>query len=132
MERTVEYLRECGVFFVAAADGGRPCVEPVGEAGLFDGAVYISVRRETALYRALKKNAAAEIAAMHPDKSWLSVTGRLAEDCRPEALAAMAESGRDTLSAVCVRDGDRAVFRIEGGRAVMHELIGRTQTWDLP
>lgn len=55
MERTVEYLRECGVFFVAAADGDRPCVEPVGEAGLFDGAVYISVRRETALYRALKK-----------------------------------------------------------------------------
>lgn len=132
MERTLEYLRECGVFFVAASDGTRPCVQPLACAGWFDGGVYVMVHRDTALYRSLARNASAEIAAVHPDKSWIAITGRLAEDCRPETAAALAESGKDALSAVYAGGGDDAPFRIEGGHAVLHEIIGRTQEWDLP
>lgn len=130
MERTLEYLEECGVFFVAAG-GERPCVCPLASACWYDGALYILVRRESPLYGALKKDAAVSIAAVHPDKSWLSVTGRLVEDARPEAAAAMQARAKDTLSAVYDGGGEGAVFRLEGGRAVVREIIGRTQEWTI-
>ncbi len=132
MDRTLEYLQECGVFFVAAADGGRPCVRPLSAVCLYDGGLYVMVHRSSALYGALKKNAAVEIAAVHPDKSRLLLAGRLAEDARPEAADAMRESNRDTLSAVYEAGGEaNAVFRLEGGRASLREVTGRTETWTL-
>lgn len=133
MDEVLEYLRECGAFFIAADRNGAPLAEPFREFCAFDGHICIMVDRDTERYQWLKEAPAVAIGAVHPDKSWISITGRLAEDPREEARRAMDESFRDTLTNVEVKkDSTMTVFRLEEAHAVIHEEIGSRQEWDLP
>lgn len=114
MVDAVEYLRECGVFFVAAAG---PHAAPFSTAAEFEGHLYVWIGKDSPVYAALAADPRAEIAAVHPDKSWLSISGRLTEDSRPEAAASAARC---------------APFRLERGRAVRHHIMGETEEWTLP
>lgn len=130
MDQTLEYLTECGVFFVAAAGPSGPHVEPLTRAGWYDGALYILVDRTAPLYRALRLHPEAEIAAVHPDKSWISIRGRLEEDLRPDAAEALLAGSRKRL--VVLEDRGDAPFRLTRGRAAVHALTGKRSEWTVP
>ena len=40
-ERRQEFLKECGVYYLATIDGDIPRVRPFGTAEIFDGHLYI-------------------------------------------------------------------------------------------
>ena len=128
MVDAVEYLRECGVFFVAAAG---PHATPFSTAAEFEGHLYVWIGKDSPVYAALAADPRAEIAAVHPDKSWLSISGRLTEDSRPEAAAALSEAAREGL-APAASAARCAPFRLERGRAVRHHIMGETEEWTLP
>ena len=89
------------------------------------------IGKDSPVYAALAADPRAEIAAVHPDKSWLSISGRLTEDSRPEAAAALSEAAREGL-APAASAARCAPFRLEWGRAVRHHIMGETEEWTLP
>ena len=50
MERTLELLRECGVFYLATMDGDQPRVRPFGAACIFDGKLYITTSNKKEVF----------------------------------------------------------------------------------
>lgn len=130
MDEVLEYIRECGVCVLASAAGGAPHAAPLTGVCAFEGHLYVRVDKHSAEYRYLKEDPAAEICALHPDKSWIRVTGCLTEDSSAGALRAMEESCRDTLSDFpAAAGGAMAVFRLGPARAEVHELIGTRREW---
>ncbi len=133
MDEVLEYLKECGVFFIAADKDGAPLAAPFREVCAFDGHICVMVDRDTERYQWLKGASAVAIAAVHPDKSWIRITGCLTEDPREEARRAMDASFRDTLTNVEVKeDSTMTVFFLTKAHAVVYEAIGKRQEWDLP
>lgn len=133
MREVLEYLKECGVFFIAADEGGRPGLAPFSEVCGFEGHIYIMAEKDTDTYRQLKASPLIAIGAVHPDKSWIRISGRLTEDDREAPRRAMQESCRDTLTNVEVKeDSAMTVFRLEAAHAEVQEAIGKRRSWDLP
>ncbi len=133
MDEVLEYLKECGVFFIAADKDGAPLAAPFREVCAFDGHICVMADRDTERYEWLKGASRIAIAAVHPDKSWIRITGDLAEDPREEARRAMDASFRETLTNVEVaEDSTMTVFCLTKAHAVVYEEIGKRQEWDLP
>lgn len=86
MQEVYDFLKECGVYYLATADGDQPRVRPFGTVDLFEGRLYIQTGKSKEVARQLKANPRAEICAFM-DGTWLRVAGRLIPDERVEAKA---------------------------------------------
>ena len=64
-----EYLRECGVFYIATEDARQPRVRPLNGIYLYEGKLCIFTPKDSPLYKRLKADPQMEICATHPDKS---------------------------------------------------------------
>ena len=47
MKEVLEFLKKCGVFYIATADGDQPRVRPFGAVHEFEGKIYL-ITRESA------------------------------------------------------------------------------------
>lgn len=114
--QVVEYLWQCGVFFLATARGMRPRVRPMDGVCEYKGNLCFSVLKDSELYQDLLMNRHAEISAMHPDKTWISIRGDLEETSDPDALSAMLQTCRnniDNMHRFC--DAAPAIFLLKNG-----------------
>lgn len=134
MEEILEYLKQCGTFFIAVAVNERPFVRPFTEVCGFEGRLYFMVRKSSDMYIYLAQSRAVDICALHLDKSWISIAGELTEDNRPAVAAAIREDRRNTLSTLHTytgAEGDTAAFFLRRGKAVVSETIGVRQEWEI-
>lgn len=132
MQEILEYLKECGSFFIAVSINGRPYVRPFTEVCGFEGRLYFMVSRDSDMYMYLKGSPLVDICALHPDKSWISIAGMLEADDRASVLAAIREDRKDTLSSLYTKDDGRmATFFLRKGKAVVSETIGVRQEWEI-
>lgn len=80
MSGTIEFLRECGVFYVLTINGDFPAGRPFGAAMELDGELYISTEDMKPVYSQLKARPQMQIIAHKPGtRRWLRITG-LAEE----------------------------------------------------
>lgn len=84
MSRINDFLTEAGVFFLATADGSQPKLRPLGAHIEADGKIIFGVGEFKDVYRQLKANPLAEIAACKPDGHWLRYTGRVVFETDPK------------------------------------------------
>lgn len=60
-----EYLRECGVFYIATEDARQPRVRPLNGIYLYEGKLCIFTPKDSPLYKRLKADPQMEICATH-------------------------------------------------------------------
>lgn len=81
MEEVQAYLKECGVFFIATADGDQPHVRPFGVSEIIDGRLYIMTGKVKDVYKQMAANGKFEICALKASGSeWLRICGSLVND----------------------------------------------------
>ena len=61
MQEVQAYLKECGAFFIATADGDQPHVRPFGVSEIIDGRLYIMTGKVKDVYKQMAKNGKFEI-----------------------------------------------------------------------
>lgn len=91
MERTCQFLKDAGVYYLATMDGDQPRVRPFGTAHIFDGKLYIQTGKTKPVSKQLAANPKAEICAFH-NGSWVRVCGELVNDDRIEAKKSMLDA----------------------------------------
>jgi len=118
MEEVQAYLKECGAFFIATADGDQPHVRAFGVSEIIDGRLYIMTGKVKDVYKQLAKNGKFEICALKKSGSeWIRVSGTLVND---ETLAVKEEflKRNESLKAMYKADDDNmAVLYITNGTA---------------
>ena len=84
MNEVYEFLKECGVYFLATVDGDRPRVRPFATIDVFEDRLYIQMGKVKNVSKQIEKNPKVEVCAFK-DGKWLRLSGELVRDERVEA-----------------------------------------------
>ncbi len=107
MEKTCQFIKEVGHYFIATVDGDQPHVRPFGTIHIFEGKLYIQTGRVKNVGKQLLKNGKIELCTMKGDE-WIRVTGTLVEDPRREAKASLLDA-YPTLKSMYSADDDNTM-----------------------
>ena len=64
MKEVYEYLKNCGVFYLATTEGDQPRVRPFGAIDIFEDKFYFQTGKIKEVYKQLVKNPKIEISAI--------------------------------------------------------------------
>ena len=77
MSKTYEFLKECGIFYVATVNQNTPAVRPFGAVMEFEGELYISTAKNKNVYDQLAKNEPIQIVALKTGtRDWIRLNGK--------------------------------------------------------
>lgn len=118
MEEVQAYLKECGAFFIATADGDMPRVRPFGVSEIINGKLYIMTGKVKDVFKQLAKNGKFEICALKPSGSeWMRVSGSLVNDDDLDVKRTFLDRNPGLKSMYKADDDNMAVLYIENGTA---------------
>ena len=117
MKKTIEFLRSCGVFYLATAEGDQPRVRPFGATAEFEGKLYLITGNGKDVFAQLTKNPKVEISGTAPDGRWIRLTARAVRDDRVEARRAMLEQNPELGAMYAENDGVMEVLYLADAEA---------------
>ena len=112
MNEVWQFLKECGVYYLATEDKGQPRVRPFGTAEIFEGKLYIQTGKKKDCYKQLLENPNAEICCFK-DGKWLRIAGKLIPDDRVEAKKDMLDKNPNLRGMYNENDDNTIVLYFE-------------------
>ena len=116
MEKTFEFLKKAGTWYIATVEDDQPRVRPFGAIAIIDGKLYTCTNNTKKVYKQLLENPKAEISGMAGGK-WIRLECKLIPDLRDEARAAMLDANPSLGNMYHLGDGIFEVLRFEDGTA---------------
>ena len=111
MNEVYEFLKKCGTYYLATADGDQPRVRPFGTVDIFDGCLTIQTGKSKDVAKQMEANPNVEICAFDGD-TWLRIAGKAVLDDSIEAVEHMLSSYPHLKAMYTPRDGNATVFKI--------------------
>lgn len=118
MKEVQDFLKECGVYYLATVEGDQPRVRPFGTAEIFEEHLYIQTGKKKDVFKQISENNNVEICAFK-DGKWIRVTGKLVLDDRVEAKKYMLDMNPDLRGMYNELDDNTAVLYFESGQAII-------------
>lgn len=118
MKEVQEFLKECGVYYLATIDGDKPRVRPFGTAEIYNNHFYIQTGKKKDVYKQIEKNSNVEICAFK-DGRWIRIEGNLISDDTLEAKKNMLDKNPDLRSMYDENDDNTIVLYFEKGKATI-------------
>ena len=125
MKEILEFLRECGTFYLATTEGDQPRVRPFGVVCEFEGKLYIAATNKKDVYNQMLKNPKIEICGMNKDK-WMRVAGEVELDEHREARVAMMEANKSLENMYNVDDNLFVVLSFKNAKARLYSFTEET------
>ena len=127
MQEVCEFLKKCGVYYLATAEGDQPRVRPFGTVEIFEGKLYIQTGKSKDVSKQLQANPKAEICGFS-DGTWLRVSGRLIRDDRIEAKKHMLDAYPSLQSMYSAEDDNTEVLYFEDAVATFSSFTAAPRT----
>ncbi|MBQ7595834.1 MAG: pyridoxamine 5'-phosphate oxidase family protein [Clostridia bacterium] len=127
MQSVYDFLKKCGTYYLATADGDQPRVRPFGTVDLFEGRLYIQTGKVKAVSAQLHQNPKAEICAFDGGK-WLRVSAEFIADDRREAKVHMLDNYPELKAMYSPDDGNTEVFYMQNATAVFSSFTEAPKT----
>ena len=127
MQEVYEFLKKCGVYYLATADGDQPRVRPFGTQDIFEGKLYIQTGKSKAVSRQIQANPKVEICAF-ADGQWLRLSGKLVRDDRIEAKQHMLDAHPQLKGMYSAEDDNTEVLYFEEAEATFASFGGAPRT----
>jgi len=121
MHEVYRFLKNCGTYYLATAEGDQPRVRPFGTVDIFEGKLYIQTGKVKEVSRQLQANPKAEICA-YADGKWLRVAGKLIRDDRVDAKRHMLNNYPELQSMYSAEDGNTEVLYFEDATATFYSF----------
>ncbi|MBQ1290669.1 MAG: pyridoxamine 5'-phosphate oxidase family protein [Lachnospiraceae bacterium] len=119
MKEVLEFLRKCGVFYIATAEGDQPRVRPFGAVHEFEGKIYLITSNQKPVFAQLAQNPKIEICGMEPGGKWIRIAAKAVRDDRIEARESMLEANPSLKGMYSADDGKMEVLYLADARAVI-------------
>ena len=117
MKEVYEFLKNCGVYYLATVDGDQPRVRPFGTVDLFEDKLYIQTGKVKAVARQMKANSRVEISAMSQDGRWIRVAAEAVLDENIEAQEHMLDAYPNLKAMYTPGDGNTEVYYLKNAVA---------------
>ena len=127
MNEVLEFIKSCGIYYLATAEGDQPRVRPFGTAEEFEGKLYIQTGKKKDCYRQLLENPNAEICCFK-DGKWLRLKGKLIPDDRVEAKKDMLDKNPNLRGMYNENDDNTIVLYFEEAEATFYSFAEAPKT----
>jgi len=127
MKEVQEFLKDCGVYYLATMDGDQPRVRPFGTAEIFEDHLYIQTGKSKNVSKQIEKNPNVELCAFK-DGKWIRVTGKLIRDDRIEAKKDMLDKNPTLRGMYNENDDNTEVLYFENGEATISSFTEPPKT----
>ena len=117
MNEVYEFLKKCGVYYLATVEGDRPRVRPFGTVDMYDGKIYIQTGKIKAVSKQMKANPKIEICAMAPDGKWIRISAEAVLDDNIEAQKHLLNEYPELKAMYTAGDGNTEVFYLKNAKA---------------
>lgn len=122
MEEVLQYLKACGIFYLATIEGDKPHVRPFGAVSQYEGKLYIVTNNKKEVYKQMLRNPNIELSGMHQG-TWIRLEGEAVQDNRREARVRMMEDNKSSLSNLyTVDDGLMEVLYLKNAVATIYSF----------
>ncbi|MBQ4367295.1 MAG: pyridoxamine 5'-phosphate oxidase family protein, partial [Muribaculaceae bacterium] len=113
-----EYLKACGVFYIATVDGDQPRVRPFGVSEIINGRLYIMTGKVKDVFKQMDANGKFEICALKPSGTeWMRLSGILVNDDDLAVKQEFLERNPSLKTMYSPDDGNMAVLYITAATA---------------
>ena len=121
MKETYDFLKKCGVFYLASVVNDKPRVRPFGAINIFENKLYFQTGKIKDVYKQISVNPNVEICGMS-DGNWIRVEGKLINDDRKEAKVSMLDNNPELKSMYSADDENTLVLYIENAIATIYSF----------
>lgn len=128
MNEVYEFLKKCGVYYLATVEGDQPRVRPFGTYDVFEGKLYIQTGKIKPVAHQLKANPKVEISAMSPDGKWIRITAEAVLDENVAAQEHMLASYPSLRAQYTPGDGNTEVYYLKDATAVISSFTEAPKT----
>ena len=129
MKKALEFLRQCGTFYLATADGDQPRVRPFGAVAEFEGKLYITTGNVKAVFAQMMANPKIEISGM-AGGDWIRLSAEVVRDERREAKTAMLEQNPMLRGMYSEDDGIFEVLYLVSAKATICSFTKAPEAWE--
>ena len=116
MRETYDFLKKCGVFYLATIDNDKPRVRPFGAVNIFEDKLYFQTGKVKNVSRQIAINPNVEICGFQ-DGKWIRLQGVLVTDDRKEAKISMLENNPELKAMYSADDDNTEVLYIKNAKA---------------
>lgn len=117
MNEIYEFLKSCGVYYLATVDGEQPRVRPFGTIDLFEDKLYIQTGKVKPVAQQMKANPKVEISAMAQDGRWIRISAEAILDDNVKAQEHMLDAYPNLKAMYKAGDGNTEVYYLKNGVA---------------
>lgn len=118
MNEVYEFLKKCGVFYLATVDGNEPRVRPFGALNIFEDKLYLQTGKSKKVSQQIAKNPHVELCGM-ADGKWIRVKGELVRDDRIIAKERMLEANPELKRIYDAHDDNTEVLYLVKAEAAI-------------
>ena len=119
MNEVYEFLKACGVYYLATVEGDQPRVRPFGTYDVFEDKLYIQTGKIKPVARQMKANPKVEISAMSPDGKWIRITAEAVLDDNIAAQEHMLAAYPSLQAQYKPGDGNTEVYYLKNATAII-------------
>jgi len=112
MNEVYEFLKKCGVYYLATIDNNKPKVRPFGTIDMYNGKLYIQTGKVKDVANQMKTNSNVELSGMFEDK-WIRVSAQVVLDESIEAQKHMLDSYPSLQGMYKAGDGNTEVYYLK-------------------
>ena len=121
MKETYNFLKNCGVFYLATIDNDKPRVRPFGALNIFEDRLYLQTGKVKNVSKQIAKNNNVEITGFCEGK-WIRLEGKLVRDDRLEAKESMLDNNPELKSMYSASDDNTEVLYFENAKATIYSF----------
>ncbi len=121
MKEAYEFLKNCGIFYIATEEGDQPRVRPFGVVNIFEDKLYIQTGKSKNVSKQMQINPKVEICGFM-DGKWIRLEGTVVRDDKIEAKASMLDAHPDLKKMYSAEDDNTEVLYFEKAKATFYSF----------
>jgi len=129
MNKAVEFLKNCGTFYLATVEGDQPRVRPFGAVSEINGKVYITTNNTKPVFKQMQANPKVEISAFAADGKWIRIAGKAVADPNREVKEAMLKDNPSLSTMYSLDDGIFEVLYLDAATATISSFAGAPEVF---
>lgn len=130
MEEVLNFLRECGTYYLATVEWDQPRVRPFGTVNIFEGKLYIQTGKSKSVSRQIQANNKVELCWFN-DWKWIRVSGELVRDERVEAKKSMLDRYPELRGMYDENDHNTEVLYFQNATATIYSFTSDPKVIEL-
>lgn len=129
MNETYEFLKKCGVFYLATIEENQPRVRPFGAINVFENKIYLQTGKMKNVSKQIQANNRIEICGFVEDE-WIRVTAKAIRDDRLEAKISMLDNNPELKSMYKADDENTEVLYLTDVTATISSFTKASITYN--